>query len=70
MVSSILIKYYKFIHKYKISRNHSYTIIIIIMKECHAARTDSPNSLSPSVSIIHRFRQVFNTTSCVRTELA
>ena len=34
-----------------------------------AAGTDSPDSLSPFVPIIHRFRQVFETTSCVHTEL-
>ena len=44
-------------------------IYIYIYISCHAARTDFPNSLSPSVSINHHFQQFFQTTSCVRTEL-
>ena len=36
---------------------------------CHAASMDSSDSLSPFVSIIHRFRWDFSTTSCVHTEL-
>ena len=35
----------------------------------HASRTDFRDSLSPFVVIIIRFRRVFQTTSCVRTEL-
>ena len=36
---------------------------------CRAANTDFPNSLSlsPFISIIHRFRLVFQAPSCVRT---
>ena len=36
---------------------------------CYAARTDFPNSLLPSVSIIHHFQQVFQASFRIRTEL-
>ena len=36
---------------------------------CHAVSTDFFDSLSLSLSIIHRFQQVFQTTSCVCTDL-
>ena len=35
----------------------------------HAANTDLPDPLSPPVSIVHRFWEVFQATSCISTEL-
>ena len=36
---------------------------------CHAASADLPDLLLPSVSIVHRSREVFQATSCIGTEL-
>ena len=36
---------------------------------CHATSTDLPGPLSSLVSIVHCFRQVFQATSCIETEL-
>ena len=36
---------------------------------CHAISTDIPDPFSPSFYIVHCFRQVFNATSCIGTEL-
>ena len=43
--------------------------IYINISSSHSASTDLPDSLSSFVPIIHRFRQVFLTTSCIRTKL-
>ena len=45
-----------------------FSIYTSLSSSC-AICTDFPDSLSPSVSIIHRFRLVFQALSCVRTEL-
>ena len=44
-------------------------IYIYIHISSHAARTDFLDSLSPFIPIIYHFQQVFQTTSCVSTEL-
>ena len=36
---------------------------------CQAASTDSPDSMSPAVSIVHRSQEVIQATSCIGTEL-
>ena len=41
-------------------------LIYILSSLCHAASTYFPDPLSPFVSLIFHFRQVLQTTSCVR----
>ena len=36
---------------------------------CSAARTDLPHPVSPSVSIVHHSREVFEATSCIGTDV-
>ena len=45
---------------------HTYTPSSL---SCRTANMDLPDSLSPPVSIVHCSREVFQTTSCIGTEL-
>ena len=57
---------YAFIYKHI----YIYTYLrVLVLLSCRIASTDFLDSLLPLVPIIHRFRQVLQTTSCVRTEL-
>ena len=44
-----------------------FEFVLISSSSCCAASTDFPDSLSPFISIIPRFWQVFKTTSCIHT---
>ena len=43
--------------------------MIYISSSCRAARTDLPDALSPSVSIVHHSREIFHAIFCIGTEL-
>ena len=47
--------------------NFLYTSQLHSSSSCHAGSTDIPDSLSPLFPIVHRLRQVFRRTSCIRT---
>ena len=46
-----------------------YIYIYISSSSCRAASTNFPDPLSPPVSIVHRFPEVFQAISCIGTEL-
>ena len=60
-----------YIHIYKILYIYIYlhTYISSSSSSCHTACTDLPNTLSPAISIIHHSLEVFQTKSCISTEL-
>ena len=41
----------------------------ISLSSCRTASTDVPDLLSPPISIVHRSQEIFQTTSCIGTEL-
>ena len=59
-------------HTYIYSNIYIYIYIYIyisLSSSCHAASTDLPDPLSSLVSIVHRSRQVFKSTSYIGTEM-
>ena len=44
-----------------------YIYISLSSSSCRAGSTDIPDPLSPLFPIVHRFRQVFRTASCILT---
>ena len=50
-------------------RNIDNLIEISSSSSCCTASTDLPDPLSPPISIVHRFRELFRATSCIGIEL-
>ena len=46
-----------------------YIYIYVSPSLCHAVRTDLLDPFSPPVSIVHRFREGFQATTCMGTEM-
>ena len=66
---NIFLKFIFHVFSYSMFTFTSIFSYISSSSSCRTTSTDFPDPLSPLVSIFHRSRQVFQATSCIRTEL-